>query len=99
MWMSPVLQTLQFNWGLTPFTFCKDSNIDGVGFFLKKVLLYTSTGTGLLDFETGFRVPEITISSKKSSSFKLKFWMIFWFPVSFIFIDLDLNPTLLAISV
>ena len=63
--MSPVLQTLQFNCGLTPFTFCKDSKIEGVGFFLKKVVLYTSTETGLLDFEMGLKVPETTISSKE----------------------------------
>ena len=74
--MSPVLQTLQFNCGRTPFTFCKDSKIEGVGFFLKKVLLYTSTGTGLFDFVTGLRVPEITISSKASFTFKLKFLTI-----------------------
>ena len=39
-----------------------NSKTDGVGFFLKKVSLYISTGTGLELLETGLRVPEITIS-------------------------------------
>ena len=70
--MSPVLQTLQFNCGRTQFTFCKDSKIDGVGFFLKKVSLYTSTGTGLFDFETGLKVPDITTSSRELSDYNEK---------------------------
>lgn len=74
--MSPVLQTLQFNCGRTPFTFCKDSKIDGVGFFLKKVSLYTSTGTGLFDFETGLKVPEITTSFRELSDSNEKLRMI-----------------------
>src|SRR5690554_6325868 len=72
MCMSPVLQTLQFNWGLTPLMFWRASKILGVGFFLKNVGLYISTGTGLSLRDTGFNVPLITISSKLLSSFKSK---------------------------
>ncbi len=97
--MSPVLQTLQFNCGRTPFTFCKDSKIEGVGFFLKKVGLYTSTGTGLFVFDTGLKVPEITISSKESSSNKTIFLVIFLSPVIVIFTATVLYPILLTIKV
>ena len=42
MCISPVLQTLQFNCGRTPFTFCKASKTEGVGFYHKrpKTILY-----------------------------------------------------------
>ena len=54
---------LQFNCGLIPLTFCKASNIDGVGFALKNSLVYISTGAALSSFETSFKLLDITTSS------------------------------------
>src|SRR5690606_33577209 len=75
IWMSPVLQTLQFNCGRTPFTFCKASKMDGVGLALKNFDVYTSTGTGLSNLDTSFIVPDTTTSSKSvwDSAFSVTF--------------------------
>src|SRR5688500_18870011 len=63
MCISPVLQTLQLSCGRTPLIFAKHSNIEGVGFVLKNLTVYTSTLTALSNLLTSFIVPVTTTSS------------------------------------
>ena len=91
---------LQFSCGRTPFTFCNASKILEVGFFFKKAVVYTSTGTGVSILETGFSVPEITTSSNVfESSCKVKLIVISELFSSVIFFFSDLNPMYEAVIV
>src|SRR4051812_12435873 len=69
MCMSPVLQTLQFNWGCTPLIMFNDSNKVGDGFFLNSIGEYTSTEIGESIFEISFMVPVPTTSPRIPSAF------------------------------
>ncbi len=68
MCISPVLHTLQFSWGRTPFTIPTASSNAGPGFFRKSAGVITSTGTGLASRDTGAMVPDTTTSSSSAAA-------------------------------